>query len=87
MLSRLQMDIGLALRQYDIVGKKVFSRPRRFSLKQLRRPKYRTTDMNSALQEVISNALPMPMKGQPDKLARARYDVKLQNDNQYACHT
>lgn len=87
MLSRLQMDIGLALRQYDIVGKKVFSRPRRFSLKQLRRPKYRTTDMNNALQEVISNALPMPMKGQPGKEVRARYYVKLQNDNQYACHT
>jgi hypothetical protein len=81
------MDIGLALRQYDIVGMQVFSKPRKFSLKQLRRPKYRTTDMNSALQEVISNALPTPMTGQPDNKSRAIYSVKLQNDNQYACHT
>lgn len=87
MLSRLQMDIGLALRQYDIVGEKVFSKPRRLSLKHVRRPKYRSTDMNDALQEVISNALPRPMSGQQDNKVRARYSVKLQNDNQYACHT
>lgn len=87
MLSRLQMDIDLALRQYDIVGEKVFGRPRRLSLKHVRRPKYRSTDMNDALQEVIGNALPRPMSGQQDNKVRARYSVKLQNDNQYACHT
>lgn len=88
MLSRLQMDINLALQQYDIVGNRVFANPRRFSLKQMRRPKYRTTDMNDALQQVISNALPEQDLGvQPDNRARARFSIKLQNDNNYACHT
>lgn len=82
------MDIDLALQQYDIVGKNVFANPRRFSLKQMRRPKYRTTDMNNALQQVISNALPEQDLGvQPDNRARARFYIKLQNDNNYACHT
>lgn len=88
MLSRLRMDIELALEQYDIVGKGVFSRPRKFSLMQVRRPKYRTSDMNGALQQVISNALPKSIPGgHPDRQFRARNSVKLQNDNQHACHT
>lgn len=59
MLGRLRMPIDDALAQYDIVGDRVFGKPRmlhrQFGFLNYATPKYRSRDMEKAILEVVRN--------------------------------
>lgn len=65
MLSRMEMDIDKALKQYDSVGTAVFARPRPFSWVRganAIRPKYKSRYMEHAIQKIIQDCLQSEMK-------------------------
>ncbi|KAK5256017.1 hypothetical protein LTR16_004200 [Cryomyces antarcticus] len=61
MLGRMEMSVEKALEQYDLVGNKVFGKPRRLhskmKLANLLRPKFPARNMESAINQVIKSGL------------------------------
>ncbi|KAK8174416.1 acyl transferase/acyl hydrolase/lysophospholipase [Phyllosticta citribraziliensis] len=61
MLSRMELDVETALKQYDVVGNQVFGHPRLVpkyvSASSLVQPKYASARMEKALQDITKAAL------------------------------
>ncbi|KAL2350813.1 hypothetical protein BJ546DRAFT_379536 [Cryomyces antarcticus] len=61
MLGRMEMSVEKALEQYDLVGNKVFGKPRRLhskmKLANLLRPKFPARNVESAINQVIKSGL------------------------------
>lgn len=87
----MKMGINNAKDQYDVVGNSVFGKPRHGYRNKhyakvfggLRRAKYRTEQMETALQEVVKNGA-QPESERTDVPATS---IVLSNENNRACQT
>lgn len=81
MLSRMKMNIVDAMEQYDVVGDGVFAHPRiGFGLT---RPKFKTANMKKALHDVLCKGL----KEEGERTEMKTSDIRLKNENIFACQT
>jgi hypothetical protein len=83
MLSRMKMGIDKAMAQYSTVGNGVFAHPRIVHGKGVLRAKYKTARMKKALHEVLTGGLAEESK----RTGMVTSDIRLRNENVYACHT
>jgi hypothetical protein len=86
MIGRLQMTIHSALRQYDVVGNRVFGRPRRLNVHGVARAKFGSKTMIKAIQEVLQENA----RSELDRRGRHAGDhtrMRMENEKANACHT
>lgn len=87
----MKMGILKAKNQYDVVGNSVFGKPRRGYRDEhyakiaggLRRAKYRTGQIETALQTVIRNGA----KSESERTHVYPTNIVLSNENKFACQT
>jgi hypothetical protein len=77
----MKMNIADDMEQYDVVGDGVFAHPRIGFV--LTRPKFKTANIKMALHEVLRKGL--KEEGEHTKMKTS--DIKLKNENIFACQT
>lgn len=86
MLGRLEMSVQQAIEQYDVVGDKVFGKPRflhtHWDLMNYWQPKFDSKCTEQAIQEVIKNGITKEITQNEDKA-----DAVLYNSHPCRCRT